>query len=529
MATLTEIRQQYPQYSDLSNRQLLDGLHNKYYSDISKDDFYSKALGGTQLPKLDSDKDIANRTVKGALRSAASTLPLVGGFADDIEAGIRAIGDSTREEELSKIRQENKEYQQQLERAGVGGLNTGAEIVGSIGAGIGGLSALGKGIGKLAPSLGKAAQTTKGQVALGASIGAIEGAGFADEQAGTGAVIGGAVGGSVPVIGRVIAKALGKTDNIAGKSIDDIAGSNQDVKTILKGVNVSDDVAEEVAPLADRALQNTENRVQQTILKDLEVNNIEDIAAPAKAEYASFIDKFGGNVIPDEQTQKLFARRRVNKIAQDLIADNPEKYAGVNPSSISFLQDVKSRAAAQGRTGSENAPAFQDASRAIKETVDKNFSGFKELNTKFAKAIEAEDLVNRISNLNLQEDSNIAKSILKGQNKRDLAKSFGKERADKLAESLRNESARNTTLKRLRAKATNKLQGVRNFDALKDAPSRANPIELATSAVGKGVNFATGNRSKNKALELIKGGSRGKISPQLSAILSQQTSRQTGE
>ncbi len=39
---IQEIRTQYPMYSDLSDQELLDGLHSKFYSDIPKEDFYSK-------------------------------------------------------------------------------------------------------------------------------------------------------------------------------------------------------------------------------------------------------------------------------------------------------------------------------------------------------------------------------------------------------------------------------------------------------------------------------------------------------
>lgn len=532
MATIRDIRQKYPQYNDLSNRELLDGIHNKHYSDIPKDEFYSKALGGTELPELETDSQIANRTVKGALRSAASTVPFVGGFIDNAEAGVRSlVGDESYQEELDKIRQENKNYQGQLDRAGVGGIATGAEIVGSLATGIGGIGALGKAIGgsKALQPLSRASQTAKGQIGLGAGIGAVEGAGFADEDAGTGALIGGAIGGSVPVVGRSVAKALGKTNKISGKSIEDIASNNKDIKTTLKGIQSSEEIAEQVAPLADKALQGTEGRVQNTILKELYVNSIDDIAAPARAEYSNFINEVGDSIIPNEEAQKLFSRRRVNKIAQDLIADNPEKYTGVSPNSISFLQDVKSRAAAQGRTGSENAPAFQDASKAIKETIDKNFSGFKELNTKFAKAIEAEDLVNRISNLNIQEDSNIAKSILKGQNKRDLAKSFGKVKANALESSLRDESNRTQALKRLKTRAVNELQGVKSIQGSLSSIPDNSIVGLGREGLRRGGNFVTGNQAKRNAQRLLQGGSTAKVSPQLNAILAQQLSRQTGE
>ena len=42
MPTLSEIREKYPQYSDMSDKELADSLHGKYYSDIPIDEYYSK-------------------------------------------------------------------------------------------------------------------------------------------------------------------------------------------------------------------------------------------------------------------------------------------------------------------------------------------------------------------------------------------------------------------------------------------------------------------------------------------------------
>jgi hypothetical protein len=42
MATLAEIRGQYPQYSDMTDTQLADAFHSKFYADIPKDTFYAR-------------------------------------------------------------------------------------------------------------------------------------------------------------------------------------------------------------------------------------------------------------------------------------------------------------------------------------------------------------------------------------------------------------------------------------------------------------------------------------------------------
>jgi hypothetical protein len=44
MATLAEIRAQYPQYSDMSDADLAGALHKKFYADIPREDF-DKKLG----------------------------------------------------------------------------------------------------------------------------------------------------------------------------------------------------------------------------------------------------------------------------------------------------------------------------------------------------------------------------------------------------------------------------------------------------------------------------------------------------
>ena len=42
MATIAEIREKYPQYSDMPDAALADALHSKFYSDMPKPDFYTK-------------------------------------------------------------------------------------------------------------------------------------------------------------------------------------------------------------------------------------------------------------------------------------------------------------------------------------------------------------------------------------------------------------------------------------------------------------------------------------------------------
>lgn len=81
MATLAEIRQQYPQYNDLSDTQLADSFHSKFYSDIPKDQFYSQLGVKTQTAQqkqpssaLGGLASLADVTVGGILPAAVQTL-----------------------------------------------------------------------------------------------------------------------------------------------------------------------------------------------------------------------------------------------------------------------------------------------------------------------------------------------------------------------------------------------------------------------------------------------------------------------
>ena len=106
MATIAEIRQQYPQYSDMTDIQLADAFHSKFYSDIPKDKFYS-TLGvsittpqqaPTEVGALErmfgAGSPIA-RTIKGAVVDPAlavnQMLASTGLFGKDIKTGATKL------------------------------------------------------------------------------------------------------------------------------------------------------------------------------------------------------------------------------------------------------------------------------------------------------------------------------------------------------------------------------------------------------------------------------------------------------
>tara|TARA_R110000822_G_scaffold6797_4_gene28474 strand:+ start:1560 stop:3740 length:2181 start_codon:yes stop_codon:yes gene_type:complete len=99
MATIAEIRQQYPQYSDMTDIQLADAFHSKFYSDIPKDTFYTQlGIKTTPVSSMElmfgAGSPIA-RTIKGAVVDPAlavnQLLASTGLFGKDIKQGATQL------------------------------------------------------------------------------------------------------------------------------------------------------------------------------------------------------------------------------------------------------------------------------------------------------------------------------------------------------------------------------------------------------------------------------------------------------
>lgn len=102
MKDLNEIRQQYPQYNDMSDRQLANALHSKYYSDLPKKKFFSdlgiepqikrfkaEDLIHDQQPKSLQDYiEIYKKNSKRESEEARKTLKGIGNAAWDVGAGL---------------------------------------------------------------------------------------------------------------------------------------------------------------------------------------------------------------------------------------------------------------------------------------------------------------------------------------------------------------------------------------------------------------------------------------------------------
>jgi transposase-like protein len=77
MATLAEIRAQYPQYNDMSDSALADAMYQKHYSDIPRDEF-NRRIGFAQPTTADAVTDGGSQLVRGINRGINAVVSLPG-------------------------------------------------------------------------------------------------------------------------------------------------------------------------------------------------------------------------------------------------------------------------------------------------------------------------------------------------------------------------------------------------------------------------------------------------------------------
>jgi hypothetical protein len=98
MPTLAEIRQQYPQYSDLDDNVLADALHRRFYADMPREEFNKRV--GVQLTQqrmgtLETAADVAKSAGIGVAQGAIGLATLPGNLEQLGRMGINAVGNLT--------------------------------------------------------------------------------------------------------------------------------------------------------------------------------------------------------------------------------------------------------------------------------------------------------------------------------------------------------------------------------------------------------------------------------------------------
>ncbi len=85
---IQEIRQKYPDYNDLSDEQLADALHSKYYSDLPKEQVYKK-IGYIKQPEEPYLKKIGRSALAGVYGLGKKTLDTPHDLAQMLQSGLQ--------------------------------------------------------------------------------------------------------------------------------------------------------------------------------------------------------------------------------------------------------------------------------------------------------------------------------------------------------------------------------------------------------------------------------------------------------
>lgn len=96
MATLAEIRQQYPQYSDLDDSALAEGIYRRFYSDMPRDEFNKRLAVPTQSQPsstLDTAVDVGKSAGIGLAQGAIGLATLPGNIEQLGRMGINKVAE----------------------------------------------------------------------------------------------------------------------------------------------------------------------------------------------------------------------------------------------------------------------------------------------------------------------------------------------------------------------------------------------------------------------------------------------------
>lgn len=243
MATIADIRAKYPQYNDMSDDQLADAMHRKFYSDMPREAFNAKIGLQTQPPAKPGTREYADWARDQAMQG--KELPQVSGtkyrdpesspldpfvqgvtfgWGDElrgvVQGGLAAaqgkdFGD-TYKREVDASRQ-SLEQERRVNPVG----SFAAELAGAIPTGVG----LG---GKIAGQGASTAARMFSGAAVGGAQGAAYGAGASGdslEERATGAAFGAgtgaALGGAIPAVEKGFRSLFGRTGAVMPE-IDDL-------------------------------------------------------------------------------------------------------------------------------------------------------------------------------------------------------------------------------------------------------------------------------------------------------------------
>lgn len=264
MATLAEIRQQYPQYADMSDADLANAMHRKFYSDMPREEFDKRmGIGKTETDpyRIAARKEVDDLKAKGVDTGAGIVRQAMQGatfnLADEVMAGVLTPLEMIRQGTFNPA--EGYRHAKAREdiiledaRKDNGLTGAAAELGGGLltGASVPGLAS------RLAPTAGMLSRSGANAVdgaVMGGLAGAADGNSLGERlgDAALGAAVGGAVGAVAPpalAVLRSVASPI--LSNIAARANPQRFAENQVARAVTESGMTPAGIAGDVASAA---------------------------------------------------------------------------------------------------------------------------------------------------------------------------------------------------------------------------------------------------------------------------------------
>jgi hypothetical protein len=264
MATIAEIRKEYPQYSDMTDTQLADAFHSKFYSDIPKDTFYTQlGIKTTPVSSMElmfgAGSPIA-RTIKGAVVDPAlavnQLLASTGLFGKDIKQGATQL--------VSDVEQATTEGRARVGSSGFDPYQMLGNIVSPVNRLVGVTQAPLQGAGLMA-NIARSGSTGAALSALQPVNAPVEQ--FAErklEQMATGFVLGPIVEGGVKAVGGLLNTLKGLTptgrQEFMQKQLNELAGADR--TKVIEALRDAKELVSGSRPTAAQAISDIPSAVE---------------------------------------------------------------------------------------------------------------------------------------------------------------------------------------------------------------------------------------------------------------------------
>jgi len=411
---IAEIRQKYPQYNDLSDTELAQGFHKKFYSDMDFNDF-SQKIGLKAEPEKDYNLGRVATADSGLTfgfgRKLGGLINALGSYPVDRAAELMGVENTPSfkdryNEIVEPAVQAKEEYQRDkpVEATAVNLASALANPVNKIGAGF-----IGKG----------ATATAKGlrSVGVGGGVGAVNAIGETEspedlaQNIGQYSSIGAAIGGAIPLAGaavrgtgKTLKQVLGKTTGAGDVAVGDAFNAGVKGNTTfldkMRGNIDADGLEKRVQANFDKIKSNRNQTYNQDITrlkqatadKKLDLQPvINDVKSIMKTESG------GADYLLDNDTSRVLAETKdtLNKFYKDKSRHNLEGFDNLKKR----LQGINTK------EGTNAERVKTNITNSVKNQILKQSPEYKAINDAYAKDTATLNDLKKVFSMNRNANS----------------------------------------------------------------------------------------------------------------------------